>query len=86
MRADDEDLEDETPEHMGRRFGLAMKVFGVISIASGVQNVATYVFVTLLLGLAIAGGFTLERYNTVTALRAALMLVDCGLTVASYDC
>ena len=60
------DDDPDGPDHMGHSFGPAMKVFGVLSIVSGLQNVGTYAFVTLFLGLVTAGGWALERYSTVT--------------------
>ena len=51
-----------------------------VSIISGVQNVVVYAIAVLLLGLATAGGWTLERYSTVTVV---VFAIACLLLVAN---
>lgn len=48
------------------RFGIIMKVFGILMIIMGVQNVCTYTFVTLIVGLGAAVGWIGEHFSTVT--------------------
>lgn len=82
----DDDQPPESAEHMGRRFGLVMKVYGVLAIVSGVQNAVTYAVATFFLGALAKYGWALEHFSTVTVVvfvaTAVLLLGNAAAQVA----
>lgn len=50
----------------GHRFGVVLKVFGILLIITGIVDVVIYVATSFLLGIATLGGIMLEQYSTVT--------------------
>lgn len=66
----------QTPEGpQDRKFGIVLKVFGVLAIVDGIQKVLLFAFVALGLGLATAKGLVLDRLSTVTTAIAMATLI-----------
>lgn len=63
-RPTDEPTTSEGPQ--ARRFGIFLKVFGVLAILDGIQKAVAFALVTLVFGLATAEGLVLDRLSTVT--------------------
>ena len=66
-----------------RRFGIVLKIFGVLAILDGIQKVLLFGFVTVGLGLATAEGLVLDRLSTVTTVIVMVTFVLLAVNAAA---